>query len=89
MLWLLTPSISPLAGRVVATMTDEQLFLQFWDKAYASALEFGVDVKRADIDYYICWGPEEWVHRFDPDRARREGVDAQAYEAAEKIRANR
>jgi hypothetical protein len=71
-------------------MTDEQLFLGFWRMVQRrAAAEFGIAVTRADIDYYICWGSEGWLHEFDPDRAGSEGVDPQVDEAIEEIRAKR
>ena len=70
-------------------MTDEQLFLDYWDKVYAKALELGVDVKRADLDYYICWGSKQWLHRFDTKRARNEGDEPQVNEAIARIRSTR
>ena len=84
-----SPSPFPPPRRVATTITDEQLFLGFWDKTYSKALEFGVDVKRADIDYYICWGSKQWLFRFDPECARHEGDEPQVNEAIAKIRATR
>ena len=78
------------AGRTATTMTDEQLFLYYWSKVQArAAAELGVEVTRADIDYYICWGSEQWLHRYDPARARREGDEPQVHEAIAKIRGSR
>ena len=68
-------------------MSDEFLFLVFWKQVRDKALALGVGVTGVDIGYYICWGAERWLHRFDPDRARRDGVAPQVSEALDKIRA--
>ena len=68
-------------------MSDEQLFLFFWKQVRDKAAPLGVVVTGVDIGYYICWGAERWLFRFDPDRARNDGVAPQVGEALEKIRA--
>ena len=67
-------------------MTDEQLFARFRKKVVAGARQFGVCVTTVDIGHYICWGLEQWMFRFDPDRARQEGDAPQVAEALERIR---
>ncbi len=68
-------------------MSDEQLFLVFWKQVRDKAAALGVVVTGVDIGYYICWGAERWLNRFDPDRARSDGVGPQVTEALDKIRA--
>ncbi len=58
-----------------------------WKQVRDEAAGMGVMVTGVDIGYYICWGAERWLHRFDPDRARREGVAPQVAAALEKMRA--
>ena len=67
-------------------MSDEQLFLVFWKQVRDKAAALDVVVTGVDIGYYICWGAERWLHRFDPDRARSDGVESQVTEAIVKIR---
>lgn len=67
--------------------TDEQLFLDFFERVRQNALHLDIGVSRADIEFYVCWGAERWLHRFDPGRARLEGNQPQVSEAMAKIRA--
>lgn len=68
-------------------MTDDELFHGFRRRLLRETLPLGVAVTTVDIGHYICWGPEQWLFRFDPDRARVEGDDPQVAEAVERIRA--
>jgi hypothetical protein len=70
-------------------VTDDQLFDDFCREVLRKARQLGVYVTTVDIGYYIRWGPQQWLHRFDPARGRREGNDLQVNEAIEKIRACR
>jgi len=69
------------------TATDEQLFVEFLERVRQNTLGLDIRVSKADIDFYICWGAERWLHRFSPERARLEGDRQQVTEALAKIRA--